>query len=197
MPIKTVFPAAALHLVLGGLLACVSAQADENVIYKQIKPDGTVFYTDKPNSKARTEKQLKMPASISNPITSSSGSSAFGPAFSVGLPAPGTVISLPNLPPLPGSFSGVTPSPASTIKAASDQGARDKTNLEQVKEKKAAAQTNYDAAVAAQQAGQHAIAGERNRNKNGTFRMNENYTKRQAELEQNVKKAEQELKASK
>lgn len=197
MSIKTVFPAAALHLALGGLLACASAQADENVIYKQIKPDGTVFYTDKPNSKARTEKQLKMVVPISNPIVSSSGSNAAGPAFSVGLPVPGTVISVPNLPPLPGSFSSAAPLPTSTSRAASDQGVHDKTNLEQVKEKKAAAQTNYDAAVAAQQAGQHAIAGERNKNKNGTFRMNENYTKRQAELETNVKQAEQELKASK
>lgn len=187
-----------VSLVFVAVAANAQAQEKKSVrsaptgtVYKQTLPDGSVVYTDNPNRAVKIEKTLT-PERRS--IHTSQGKPLLAPLMDrsarngVTPGVPGTVI--PGMPPLPGD-TALRPAPLAPQAAVMSQ-----TQVNPRAVADAELRSAEDARlVAIKQVndGAAAQAGERNGTAAGGSRLNEDYQKRQALLDANVKKAEEKV----
>lgn len=162
-------------------LSLAGSACAEGAIFKQVGPDGRVVYTDKPDSKLKTEKKIQ-PEYQPSRLTSSGVSIFYTPG------APGSPLAA--LPPLPGS--AVVGSPVSTPGSPAT-GQPEKSSAKTRSDRIDAAQAEVDAAMQAADNGKTPKGGERNANVNGSSRLNSAYGERQDKLKANLDAAREKL----
>ena len=187
-------------------------QDKSGAVYRQIGDDGLVIYTDTPNQSLKTEKKIPAnAASTMAPAVSSVGGSPYrapSPSYSEGSGGPGgsfepgTLISMPPLPGLPGASSvkksGPSPdsSRANFQKSSIDKdvaaaGAENPIDFADSKVKaaeEALAKATKDAVEAATP-----LPGERIGTAVGGTRLNDDYMRRQEEVAEKIKNVRQAL----
>lgn len=189
----------ALAAVLAG--AALSLPVQAQTIFKQVLPDGSVIYTDKPVANAHTEKRI--PVEAPPPVMRQLPMAPREP-FQVGVP--GTPIGAGTMPPLPGSTVQQAPAPTPALpqpprdpvaearRAATAAAAAEAAQTAAARASELAqARTDLDRAIAAQQRGQEPAEGERSASTGGGSRLNERYQERQDQLADAVRQAQARL----
>lgn len=162
-------------VVLAALLASLAGVASPAFadVYKQVRPDGSVIYTDTPVAGIKAQKMPQLSEGLqSRPESQMPRGPASRPQM-----GSSNGVQLPQLPPLPGlsiSPPVAPPPPPPTFTPSSTS-----TDTSAV----AQAQAALDKALQAKAAGSEPLEGERTGTAHGGSRLNQEYDKRQQELD--------------